>query len=96
MAIDVRLDMTSLDFEYDLGIDDNFSNNANVIVQGYVRNEDRNMDLDFTARFRGAGYALPHDVTAPNCNWDASDCYLTRMYPSVNEISASTGYMNGG
>lgn len=96
MAVDIRLDGTSLDFEYDLGIDDNIAENSNTVVQGIVRNEHRNMDLDYTVRFRGAGFALPNDITSPNCKYDGTDCYLTRMYPSITSISASSGYTSGG
>ena len=96
MAVDIRLDGTSLDMESDLGIDDNYGTNSNVVIDGFVMSEDRNMTLDYKVRFRGAGYGLEHGYTSINCNWDATDCYSARLHPSINELSASSGYMNGG
>lgn len=96
MAIDVRLDDESLDFEYDLGIDDNLATDANQIVQGYVTNTKRNKHVDVKARFRGAGYAYNHEFMSTNCNWAGDDCYTARMMPSITSISATGGYMTGG
>lgn len=51
--------------------------------------------MDWTVRFRGAGYPVPNLQTAYHYSWDASDSYIARQVPSIETISASGGYTTG-
>jgi len=92
MAMDFRLDGTSVEWDEDNWTTANTIGKGTSRIHGITRTEGRNKNAAVKARFRGAGDAVPFKTTSQHCNWDATDCYFARMLPSIHEISASTGY----
>ena len=65
-------------------------------VRGTVRTKVRSMDADLDFWFRGAGNVMRNVETSQTCNWDGTDCYFARIYPSIEDISHSAGSPAGG
>lgn len=65
-------------------------------LRGIVRTKHRTNNIELDVWFRGAGYALRNEESSTTCNWDGTDCYWGRIYPSMDSLSASAGSSIGG
>jgi hypothetical protein len=93
--IDVTIDDLSLEFEGFLGEGQSLDSKGHK-VQGRVHNFQKNSIADLKVRFPGAGYAYNMTATTRVCDITGTDCYETRIVPSITSISASAGYTTGG
>jgi hypothetical protein len=96
LPIDFRIDGTSVEWDEDNFTTDTILGKGTQRIHGIVRTEGWNKNAAVRARFPGTGDAVPFTTTSTHCNFDATDCYFARLLPSIHEISASTGYENGG
>ena len=65
-------------------------------VRGVVRATGRTNDATVEAWLPGVGYAAMNENMAKNCNWDGTDCYISRIYPHIESISDKKGPAIGG
>ena len=65
-------------------------------LRGTVHTTVRSMDAELNLWFRGVGNALRVPETSQTCNWDGTDCYFVRIYPSIEDISNFAGSLAGG
>ena len=65
-------------------------------VWGYVTNTERTANAEVSARYyrTGYGYKIPQQLL--NCNFDGTECYESKVVPSITEISAHSGWIGGG
>lgn len=90
MAADIRLGgIRFLNTDYTVGY--NMGKNNLQGLRGVVRSKHRTNNVELDIWFRGAGYALQNKESSTTCNWDRTDCYYGRIYPSIDTISANSG-----
>ena len=92
MAVDIKIDGLSIDFEGYLGNEETFYS----IVEGKVTNRERNKQAEIQLKFRGAGHARNQTATTQTCDIMGTDCYEVRVVPTVLAVSVSSGYTSGG
>lgn len=95
MAVDIRIDGTSLNFT-DYDEDMNLSKNNYQFIAGMVKTAQRNATSELTAFFRGAGYAMNDTSTIETCLYDGITCYRLKVFPTVSAISDNDGSSKGG
>ena len=92
--LDLRLDGTRLEYgDYVVG---NTEASGVQDVWGTIHTETRNMTAQLQAKYRGAGYAHNETETLAIYSLDGISNYTLKMYPSIESISHTTGYANGG
>ena len=70
--------------------------NVQVCLDGFVETEQRNMTAAVQTFFRGVGHSLNSTDSMPIHSLDGQSNYTMKVYPSIEEISHSTGYATGG
>ena len=65
-------------------------------VEGKVQNEERSSQAELKVWRPGAGDAYNMTASTKICDITGTDCYETRVVPTVKSISAHAGYTSGG
>ena len=65
-------------------------------VEGLVSNEVATSEANVVTWFHGSGNAYKVTDAIRICTADGSDCYETRIMPSITNIDHAEGYTTGG
>lgn len=96
LAFDWKIDGIAVDMDGVLDFSTKLAGSRTSYVKGKVMSEERTWDAHSTIHFNGAGYAYRMAGNGETCNIDMTDCYATRVLPTISSMSASTGYTTGG
>ena len=96
LPVDWRVDGMALDMRGYIDASTTLWRWGTNYLKGKVVNEGRTSDADVTALFRGVGNAWKEYEDGRICKVDQTDCYTVRIHPTIEEISASSGYTSGG
>ena len=94
MAVDIKLNgHRFLKEEYTP--EDRLNKDMNYL-RGQVLSKLTTNEAELDVWMRGAGNAMQNVESSTTCNWDGSECYSARIFPHIDNISETSGSMEGG
>ena len=96
LAFDWKIDNVAVDFDGMLDFSTKIARMKTSYPWAVIMNEKRTLDADTTVHFNGAGLAYRMAGKGENCDIWETDCYTTRIHPTIKSMSASSGYTTGG
>lgn len=93
--INAEIGGSKLDFEFSVDYETNFRDYLKNGAMGVVG--EMPVGINNTVQMRWeTGLALPRIQTMLHCSYDNSTCYQAKVVPVIFDMSAHSGYSNGG